>query len=87
MPPRRRIPATIRRQLAEQAGYRCSYCRSPEVVGIPMVVDHIIPLAAEHAHETANPSIPPIRVLLAQPLESLTPLSISGAFLLFCSQS
>lgn len=27
-------------------GSRCAYCRSPLVVGIPMVVEHIVPLVA-----------------------------------------
>jgi len=54
MPPRQRIPAAVRRRVAEQAGHRCSYCRSPEVVGIPMVVDHIIPLAAGGTSDVEN---------------------------------
>jgi hypothetical protein len=36
----------MRRQVAAREGYRCAYCRSPQRVGIPMVVDHILPLAA-----------------------------------------
>ena len=54
MPPRRKIRPTIRRQVAEQAGHRCCYCRSPEIVGIPMVVDHIIPLAAGGTSDIEN---------------------------------
>lgn len=54
MPPRQRIPTAVRRQVTEQAGHRCSYCRSPEVVGIPMVVDHIIPLAAGGTSDIEN---------------------------------
>jgi len=46
MPRRPRITAAIRRQVADREGQRCAYCRSPMVVGIPMVVDHIIPLQA-----------------------------------------
>ncbi|MFN8487222.1 MAG: HNH endonuclease [Caldilineaceae bacterium] len=46
MPSRPKISATTRRQVAEWADHRCSYCRSPEIVGIPMVIEHIIPLAA-----------------------------------------
>ena len=30
----------------ERNGQRCAYCRSPMLVGIPMVVDHIMPLVA-----------------------------------------
>jgi HNH endonuclease len=51
---RRKISESIRRQVAERAGYRCSYCRSPEWAGVPMVVDHIIPLAAGGTSEIEN---------------------------------
>ncbi len=54
MPPRRRIPSAVRREVAELAGHRCSYCRSPELVGIPMVVDHAIPLAAGGSSDFDN---------------------------------
>ncbi len=43
---RPRISAALRRQVTERDGRRCAYCRSPLVVGIPMVVEHIVPLAA-----------------------------------------
>ncbi|MCX7839552.1 MAG: HNH endonuclease [Anaerolineae bacterium] len=43
---RKTISARLRRQVAERAGHRCSYCRSPEIVGMPMVVDHVIPQSA-----------------------------------------
>jgi HNH endonuclease len=43
---RPRISATLRRRIAERDGQRCAYCRSPMVVGVPMVVEHIIPLVA-----------------------------------------
>jgi HNH endonuclease len=46
MPRRRRIAPSVRRQIMEQDGQRCAYCRSPMLVGIPMVVEHIIPLVA-----------------------------------------
>jgi hypothetical protein len=38
------IPVGIRRRVAELDGQRCAYCRSPMVVGIPMVVEHVVPL-------------------------------------------
>ncbi|MFQ5857255.1 MAG: HNH endonuclease [Anaerolineae bacterium] len=41
---RRPIPGRLRQAVAERAGHRCSYCRSPEMVGVPMAIDHIIPL-------------------------------------------
>jgi 5-methylcytosine-specific restriction endonuclease McrA len=46
MSSRQKIPKATRRQVAEQANYRCNYCRSPEWAGVPMVVDHVVPLAA-----------------------------------------
>lgn len=45
MASRKKIPPRIRRQVEMDALYRCSYCRSPMAVGIPMLIDHIIPLA------------------------------------------
>ena len=44
MPRRRRISAALRRQITERDTQRCAYCRSPMIVGIPMVIEHIIPL-------------------------------------------
>jgi len=46
MSPRRRISPSLRRRLAEAAGYACGYCRSPSLAGVPLAVDHIVPLAA-----------------------------------------
>ena len=46
MPRRPRISTAVRRQITELDGQRCAYCRSPMAVGIPMVVEHIIPLVA-----------------------------------------
>jgi hypothetical protein len=54
MPSRPRIPAATRREVARRAGYRCSYCRSPEIVGIPMAIDHVIPLTAGGSSEGDN---------------------------------
>ena len=51
---RTKISARTRRQVEIDAMYRCSYCRSPTVVGIPMLVDHIIPLAANGDSTIAN---------------------------------
>lgn len=44
MPARPKISKTMRRQLTHLADQRCSYCRSPEWIGIPMVIEHILPL-------------------------------------------
>ena len=46
MPKRPRLTAALRRQIIEREGRRCAYCRSPMIVGVPMVVDHVIPLTA-----------------------------------------
>ena len=54
MPPRRKPSAAARRQVAEWADHRCSYCRSPEIVGIPMVIEHIIPLAEGGSSDLQN---------------------------------
>lgn len=54
MAPRKSISARLRRQVGERSGFRCSYCRSPEMVGVPMVVDHVIPLAAGGATTLDN---------------------------------
>ncbi len=41
------ISSRLRRQLKEDAGSRCGYCLSDEALtGVPLTVDHIIPLAA-----------------------------------------
>ncbi len=54
MPERKKIPARLRQQVAERAGYRCCYCRSPEAVGMPMVIDHVIPQVAGGATTINN---------------------------------
>jgi hypothetical protein len=36
----------LRRRVTALDGGRCAYCRSPLIVGIPMVVEHIVPLIA-----------------------------------------
>ncbi|MBE7468961.1 MAG: HNH endonuclease [Anaerolineae bacterium] len=40
------ISTTIRRRVAEAARYRCGYCQTQQaVIGIPLHIEHIIPLA------------------------------------------
>ncbi len=51
---RRKIPIAIRKKVAELAKNRCSYCRSPEWAGVPMVLDHIIPLSAGGSSDIEN---------------------------------
>lgn len=43
---RPRLATALRRQVIAREGQRCAYCRNPMLVGVPMVVDHVIPLAA-----------------------------------------
>lgn len=56
MPTRRRISTSLRRLLAEQAGHRCSYCRSPELAGVAMVVAMYDELVDELADEIWMPT-------------------------------
>lgn len=40
------IPAEIRRQVLEDAGYRCGYCQSDQgLTGMSLSIEHIIPTA------------------------------------------
>jgi hypothetical protein len=49
------IPARIRQRLTEEAGYRCGYCLSAEVLaGIPLTIDHIIPSALGGTDDPEN---------------------------------
>jgi hypothetical protein len=43
---RKRIPAALRRRVIEEANHRCSYCLGPEIAGVLMAVDHILPVTA-----------------------------------------
>jgi 5-methylcytosine-specific restriction endonuclease McrA len=54
MPSRRKIPTGTRQRLAQEAGYRCSYCRSPEWIGIPMLTEHITPLTLGGNYKLEN---------------------------------
>jgi HNH endonuclease len=54
MPRRRRISAAVRRQIIERDTQRCAYCRSPMIMGIPMVIEHIIPLVSGGASTPDN---------------------------------
>jgi hypothetical protein len=51
---RTKISTEMRRQVEVDADHRCSYCLSPAVVGIPMLVDHIISLAVGGTSTLAN---------------------------------
>ncbi len=42
-----RIPQALRDEVAAQAGYRCSYCRTRQAyTAMPRHIEHIVPLAA-----------------------------------------
>ena len=44
---RSRIPPELRRKIAEEAGYRCGYCLTPEgLSGARLEIDHLLPRAA-----------------------------------------
>jgi hypothetical protein len=46
MPRRPWIAAALRRQILALDHQRCASCRSPLLAGVPMVIEHIIPLVA-----------------------------------------
>ena len=49
------ISAEIRRRVAEAARHRCGYCQTQQiVVGIPLHIEHIIPLAANGTSDESN---------------------------------
>jgi hypothetical protein len=49
------ISAAIRQRVAEMARYRCGYCQTQQVViGIPLHIEHIIPLAAGGTSDEEN---------------------------------
>src|SRR5579859_3738641 len=48
------IPARLRRRIEEADGRRRGYCRGPMMVGVPMVVEHIVPLVAGGASSLDN---------------------------------
>jgi hypothetical protein len=48
-------PAALRQRVSEQARRRCGYCLRPEeLVGMPMTIEHIIPLAVGGATVEEN---------------------------------
>lgn len=49
------IPVSLRREIREEGSYRCGYCLSEEILmGISLVPDHIIPLAAGGSNAREN---------------------------------
>lgn len=50
-----RIPASMRQKLVEECHHRCGYCLMTEAnTGIPMTVDHIIPVSKGGGSILAN---------------------------------
>ena len=49
------ISTELHRQVVEDAGHRCGYCQSDELLtGIPLSTEHIIPIAAGGETVRAN---------------------------------
>jgi hypothetical protein len=49
------IPTALRKKISMLAQYRCGYCLTQEViVGMPMVIDHIIPEAKGGLNDELN---------------------------------
>lgn len=49
------VPASLRRQVSQDARHRRGYCLTPEVIlGRPMVIDHIVPRARGGATAREN---------------------------------
>lgn len=50
-----RLASELRRQVAARAGFRCEYCRtSQRVIGMPLVLDHILPRVAGGSDDLEN---------------------------------
>ncbi|NKQ36891.1 MAG: HNH endonuclease [Chloroflexi bacterium] len=50
-----RISPAQRARIAETAGYKCGYCQTQElIIGMPLVIDHIIPKAKGGTSEDGN---------------------------------
>jgi len=49
------VPRALRDRVAAQARYRCGYCLTPEaLVGTPLEVDHLLPIALGGLTQEAN---------------------------------
>ena len=47
------IPVELRRQVTEEARYRCGYCLTTQrIIGHPMVIDHLIPEISGWIHNS-----------------------------------
>ena len=49
------ISKSLRQQVINEAGYRCEYCRtSSRLIGMPLVMDHILPSSLWGSDEREN---------------------------------
>ena len=49
------ISKSVRQQVINEAGYRCEYCRtSSRLIGMPLVMDHILPSSLGGSDEREN---------------------------------
>ena len=49
------VAAELHRQVAEDAGHRCGYCLSDELLtGVPLTIEHIVPVAKAGETERNN---------------------------------
>lgn len=49
------IPAALRQQVERRARHRCEYCQTQAlIIGMPLEVEHIIPVAAGGETGAAN---------------------------------
>lgn len=49
------IPKSVRQQVINEAGYKCEYCRtSSRLIGMPLVMDHILPSSLGGSDEREN---------------------------------
>lgn len=49
------IPKRIREQVWAEAGHRCEYCRtSSRLIGMPLIIDHVIPKSLGGSDEREN---------------------------------
>ena len=48
------VSKDIRQKVFERANFRCEYCLAPEIIGVSMEVDHIVPQATGGSDELDN---------------------------------
>jgi 5-methylcytosine-specific restriction endonuclease McrA len=49
------VPSTLRQQVIAEARQRCEYCQTQQqLIGMPLVIDHIIPRSLGGSQDRAN---------------------------------